>query len=141
MTRPKAQKAAQASPEAPEDPLADLREPEDRYPDGVEPTQGPEPVHIEPLEDMDGAPFPENVQEAFRVRMAGMVESNALVSEDDQQAAVDRIILAWHDDTVGLGFLHKGGRCGCHYLARIVVRSLLPVALDPEDEAQAAEVV
>ena len=46
-------------------------------------------------------------------------------------------VAAWHADTTAPGFLHRGGVCGCRYLARTALRATLgpPVPeADPEGE-------
>lgn len=100
--------AAKNAPQEPVDPLADLREPDDAQgaPGATqEPQEGPE----EPSVD--------------------------LVTQVDWDAARERAIAAWHADTVALGFLHKGGRCGCHYLSGVALTAVMPVGpdLDPEE--------
>lgn len=116
MTSPKARKAAQGRPrpqqEAPapeptaEDPLADLREPDDMTPREDEPEQEPEQGEVRPM-----------------------------VSQETHDAMLAEVIVAWHADPTALGFLHKAGRCGCRYLARVALRSVVPV-MTPEDEAE-----
>jgi hypothetical protein len=118
VTRSKTQQAAQPAPVAPEDPLADLREPSDaRYPDGVD-DQAPEASEEAP----------------------GLV---ALVTQERWDEAVAEVIAAWHADPTSLGFLHKnnGTMCGCRYLARIALTSAMPVQpeLEPEPEQAPAD--
>ena len=43
-------------------------------------------------------------------------------------------VVAMHADTTTLGFLHKGGNCGCHYIAGVILQAVMPVA--PETDAQ-----
>lgn len=133
-----AKKAASAKP-APADPLADLREPDDeaRYPtpDGQEQAQdGPEApgegdpltaLILERLEAAMAIPLdPDGVitDEARQMATALAVETAEQIAQVPVQAtnpedAVER----WHADTVAVGFLHKGGRCGCAYLARVIL--------------------
>lgn len=104
MTPPKARKAAQAAPEPQEDPLADLRE-DDLTP--REPETEPE----------DGAP---------------VGEVRPMVTQETHDAMVDEAVVAWHADTTAQGFLHKGTRCGCRYLAKIALRSVVPVMTEDD---------
>lgn len=160
MTPPKARKAAQAAPVAAPDPLADLREPEtdaSRYPmetDATRETAEPGDDTLETMvfealgaasacwETLDGAgEFQSEAAEAIGHDLVSAIRGMVtLVTEDDQQAQVDRMIVAWHDNTIALGFLHKGGRCGCHYLAKIAAQAIAPTLLDAEPEAVPAEV-
>lgn len=52
--------------------------------------------------------------------------------------AQTRIVAAWHRDRTAQGFAHKGGVCGCRFLARVALVAAVgePVALpdDVEDE-------
>ena len=91
------------------DPLADLREPEGATPPG--PPAAP-----------DVKPDPEPVDETH----------DALWHED----AATRITQAWHADTTSQGFAHKGGVCGCRYLARKALLAALgePVEALPDVE-------
>lgn len=115
MTPPKARKAAQAPTQAPEptqdDPLADLRD---------DPTPG------DLLENPDADP--ENPES---------VEVRPLVTQGIQDEMVTEVMTVWHADTVSLGFLHKGGACGCRYLAKVALRQVVPVLteadLEPRD--------
>lgn len=44
-------------------------------------------------------------------------------------------VAAWHADTTAPGFLHRGGVCGCRYLARTALRATLgPPVAEPEDD-------
>ena len=116
MTPPKARKAAQAPAQAPEptqdDPLADLRS-DDETPGAL-------------LDNPDADP--ENPE---------AVEVRPLVTQDTQDEMVTEVMTVWHADTVALGFLHKGGACGCRYLAKVALRQVVPVLteadLEPHD--------
>jgi len=132
-----AKKAAAAPPQTPPvDPLADLREDDAaRYPEeGQEgPQEGPEaPGEGNPLTQVLGEavgaasmcwdPKPEGVfdSEAASAIVDGLVadlQPHLQVEATTADEAVER----WHADTVAVGFLHKGGRCGCAYLARIIL--------------------
>lgn len=113
MTPPKARKATQAAPEPQNDPLADLREPDE--------TPGAEALSADGTEDA-----PEDA-----------VEVRPLVSQDLWDDLARESVVALHADTVALGFLHAGGACGCHYIAKTVLRHAVPVQrpedLEPQD--------
>lgn len=38
---------------------------------------------------------------------------------------VGQIVAGWHQDTTAQGFAHKGGACGCRYLAAGAVQALM----------------
>jgi hypothetical protein len=122
-----------------EDPLADLREDGDRYPadapqEGQDGPQGAQeaPGEGDPLAALVGEacgavsvcwmPTPEGV---FQSEAASAIVDDLLdairpmleVQALDADEAVER----WHKDTVAIGFLHKGGRCGCAYVARVIL--------------------
>lgn len=42
------------------------------------------------------------------------------------------IVAAYHADTVATGMLHKGGTCGCRYLAALALRTALGAPQEPE---------
>lgn len=135
-------KAAAPSP-APsttvEDPLADLREDPERYADQQAP-QGPAGAPDGPeagQEDPDplvtllyalqtaamgimGEPTQEDLDMARALATEAAVDlapALAPVAALEADEAVER----WHRDTVAVGFLHKGGRCGCAYVARVIL--------------------
>jgi hypothetical protein len=122
---PRAPKAPQAPPTAPTepvpgppppsvpvvDPLADLREPGPDLPPVVGDAQP------EVTEDQETEP-----------------ESGALVTQEDWDRKRDLAVVAMHADTTTLGFLHKGGRCGCHYIAGVILHAIMPVEPEPEPE-------
>lgn len=107
MTQPRPRKAAQAPSTAPVDPLADLR-------------------------DADDAPNVPREGQADETEAA--VEVRPMVTAATQEDLVAEVVVAWHNDTVATGFLHKGG-CGCRYLARLALRHAVPVMTD-EDMAE-----
>lgn len=131
---PRAKKAAPPEPTQ-EDPLADLREDDAaRYPqEGQEGPQKPSevPGDSDPLQtvlaealgaaSMCWDPAPEGVYQPEQATaiLTDLVEAVRpwTVQATDPDAAVER----WHADTVAVGFLHKGGRCGCAYLARVIL--------------------
>lgn len=135
MTRAKP-KPAQAT-ELPADPLADLRDDEDsaRYPeegqggaqDGLEDPEGADPLATLVGEaagavSMCWDPTPEG---EFQSEAASAIVDDLLdairpmlgVETGTAAEAVTR----WHADTVAVGFLHKGGRCGCRYIAQVIL--------------------
>lgn len=85
------------------DPLADLRPSEDTTPPGL------------PPEDMEAV-------QAIR--------PTAPQSFHDEARA--EIVAAFHGDTVATGMLHKGGTCGCRYLATLALRTALGAPQEPE---------
>lgn len=113
MTQAKARKPAQPPAQPPADPLADLRQDDDDRAPGLDAASG------EPLGG-DG--------EAVEVR--------PMVSEDLHAAMVAEAIATWHADRVSLGFLHSGGRCGCRYLARKMLGTVVPVTQDESDSGE-----
>ena len=130
--------AAQEAAQTPPDPLADLRDPDDtRYP----PQEGPQgaqeaagaPGETDPLstlvfealgaasacwEDLSSAG--EFQSDAARAIGDDLVDALRPMLET-QALDADEAVRRWHADTVALGFLHKGGRCGCAYIARVIL--------------------
>lgn len=135
MPRSTTAKKAAATP-PPADPLADLREDDDaRYPeDGQEgPQEGPAaPGEGDPLRTVLGEalgaasmcwdPAPEGV---FQPEQASAILDDlvgAIAQAQPVQAmTADEAVTRWHANTVAVGFLHKGGRCGCRYLAQVIL--------------------
>ena len=115
-----------------EDPLADLREDDTaRYPqEGQEGAQeGPEaPGEGDPLSTLVGEamgavsvcwdPTPTGVfmSEAASAIVDDLLD--AIRPSVTPPVDVDGVVERWHENTVALGFLHKGGRCGCRYIAQ-----------------------
>jgi hypothetical protein len=147
MTTP----AAEPTPEAPFDPLAAFRtEPQlATTPDVVPETDAPaivfdvDPDTDDPLaaivhqavgaasvcwEKPQGAGVFDDVKarDVADSLLYVLRSTQILAGPDDQEVAVAVLIAAWHADPTALGFLHKGGVCGCHYLANLSVRSILP---------------
>lgn len=91
------------------DPLADLRPADDQTPPPGDPTE----------EQPDGGAA---VPQPF--------------TKDFHDDAVPAVVLAFHQDTVAVGALHKGGTCACNYLARLALRAALgePVQAEPVQE-------
>lgn len=94
------------APTAPVDPLADLREDEDTPLEGSQPGQ-----------DAQEGP------------------GRALASQDDHDTARAEIVAAWHADTTAHGFVHRGGQCGCRYLADLALRTAFPIQANDADDA------
>jgi hypothetical protein len=46
------------------------------------------------------------------------------------------IVAAFHGDTVATGMLHKGGTCGCRYLATLALRTAPGAPQEPEVEQE-----
>lgn len=137
---PRATKPAQPAPNV--DPLADLREPDAaRYPDptvaqdgqnglqeapaATERPEGLETLVFEALgaasacwENLEGAGVFQSDQ-AKAIGDALVADLQPMLNPEPVQATTAQEAVArWHSDTVALGFLHKGGRCGCLYIAQ-----------------------
>lgn len=135
--------APSTTPSTPvEDPLADLREEGDRYGEqqgpgdagsteaDQGPTEGPnalETVILARLEAAMAIPLdPEGVITDDHRAMAQalateMAEELAPLVAPVQDLTWEAAVEVWHEDTVCLGFLHKGGRCGCRYIAQRIL--------------------
>jgi hypothetical protein len=61
-------------------------------------------------------------------------EGAPLATVDDRLEARAAMIAAWHADPVALGFLHRGGRCGCRYLAERALDAVAPLQGDEDPE-------
>lgn len=139
MTKASTRKAAQPAPATP-DPLADLRDGTDeRAMAPQEPEKAPQAPsqeevgaegpsllsspHMGLLEDEDGAPFGQDVQDAFLQRMTDALMDLAADPKAGDPAVIgwEQAVERWHADTVSLGFLHRGGRCGCRYIAQRIL--------------------
>lgn len=109
-----AAKKAAPPPAPPEDPLADLRDPEDVPP---VPVQGDE-VDVTEL-----------------AVMAEHGPAQLLVTQERHDEMVSEAVAAWHQDPTSQGFLHGGGQCGCRYIARLGLSTALPIqpAEEPEE--------
>lgn len=46
------------------------------------------------------------------------------------------IVAAFHGDTVATGMLHKGGTCGCRYLATLALRTALGAPQEADVELE-----
>lgn len=137
-TAAKAPAKSSPAPSTPvEDPLADLREdePDARYPEDGQngPQEGPgDPEGADPLATLVGEacgavsvcwdPAPEGV---FQSEAAAAVVDDLLDAIrpmlEVQALTADEAVERWHRDTVAVGFLHKGGRCGCRYVAQVIL--------------------
>lgn len=131
--------AAKPKPVPAEDPLADLREDDaTRYPqetpgdtqDGPEAPGEGDPLAVLLLErleaamaiplDPDGVITPEARQMATALAAETAIDLAPMLGSV-QATSADEAVERWHADTVAIGFLHKGGRCGCAYIARVIL--------------------
>lgn len=127
----------------PPDPLAALREPDAAGtppPVVAEPGEGTgegaDQAH--PLDTLVRATFlavtnagsDAEVMEHADAFLAILAAAQPLAEPVAREDSVSVVIAAWHADTTALGFLHKGGVCGCNYLARAALAGVLPVAGD-----------
>lgn len=128
--------AQEAQAASVEDPLADLREDDDRYPAQETPQGGQdgpgEDPEGDPLRTVLGEalgaasmcwdPVPEGV---FQPEQASEVLEDLVEAlkplQSVQATSTDEAVKRWHADTVAMGFLHKGGRCGCRYIAQVIL--------------------
>lgn len=135
---PRKAAAPSPAPSTPvEDPLADLREDSERYADQQTPQEGPQgaqetPGGEDPLSTLVGEacgavsmcwdPTPEG---EFQGEAASAIVDDLLDAIrpmlEVQALTADEAVERWHRDTVAVGFLHKGGRCGCAYVARVIL--------------------
>ena len=91
------------------------------------PTPAPDPLADLREADTTGPPAPpsENLEPA-------VVPLHSQAWHDRAEAET---VAAWHADTTAPGFLHRGGVCGCRYLARTGLRATLgPPVADAEVE-------
>lgn len=123
----------------PADPLADLREDDAaRYPE-----EGQGSPQDAPTGPGEGDPLQALLLERLEAAMAIPLDPDGLISGEARDMATalavetaadlapflgsvqvndaDEAVERWHNDTVALGFLHKGGRCGCPYIARVIL--------------------
>lgn len=106
-TRKPVQTPPDAATEGDTDPLADLREPEDLT--------------------------PRDAEEAEEVEDIAPVEAVTPVEWDQARHLA---VVAMHADTTAVGFLHRGGTCGCWYIAGTVLTAILPVQANQEGESE-----
>lgn len=100
--------------------------------------QRPAPA-VDPLADLrapesDPGLTAEPIAEAVKVRPTAGVEFH--------NEARAEIVAAFHGDTVATGMLHKGGTCGCRYLATLALQTVLGAPQEPvqdEDDAEGDE--
>jgi hypothetical protein len=100
-------------PTDPVDPLADLRDPAD-----LDPMAGP-------------VGFPDDTE--LPDEDLGPVYEGPLVTQEAWDEARRLAVVAMHEDTTTLGFLHKGGTCGCNYIAGVILQATMPVRLEDLD--------
>lgn len=112
--------APPAEPEPVADPLAALRDPaEDAR---TIPGQDQEAPQDDQGETQEDEPTPVG-----------------LVTQERWDEARREAVVAFHADTTAVGFLHKGGTCGCHYIAGVVLQAVLPVQHEDDDLEPAPE--
>lgn len=90
------------------DPLADLRE---EWGAGDEPPETPAP-------ETPAAP------------------ARKLTDPERHDEDVSVVVAAWHADPTSQGFVHRGGGCGCRYLAGVALNASHPRALADEAEVK-----
>lgn len=117
MGRPRQQTPA---PAAPEDPLADLREP-----DAPGLPEGPSVQGNPPEEE------PQDQPEDGEVR--------PMVTQEVWDEMVTEAVVAFHQDPTSQGFLHGGGQCGCRYIARVALQAAVPVVTEEDLEDKELE--
>lgn len=117
MARQPAKTTQPASP--PEDPLADLRQPDaPALPET--PVQGNQ-------EDLEPEP-PE------------VTDLRPMVTQEVWDEMVAEVVAAWHADPTSQGFLHGGGAvCGCRYMARVALQAAVPVVTEEDLEPKELE--
>lgn len=108
MTPQRTRKTAQAPPEPDVDPLADLRDPDEPTPETAEPAETP------PLDEREA------------------------VTTEEWDRARHLAVVAMHADTTAVGFLHRGGACGCWYVAGVTLTAVLPVQANQDEETEDA---
>jgi hypothetical protein len=98
------------------DPLADLREPD-------------------PLDPATPAGLAAQVRVAAALEAAKeeVAEVRTMVTQTTWDAMVSEAVAHLHADLTAQGFLHGGAACGCHYIARTVLR-VVPVMTDADME-------
>lgn len=143
-----AKKAAVPPPTPASDPLADLRDDGDaetRYPappsqEGAqEPPEAPgegDPLTAVILERLEaamalpldpdgilaGAPDKEAAtRQALGVMAADLADNLRPTLAPPDALTPREAVERWHADTVAVGILHRGGRCGCTYLAQTIL--------------------
>lgn len=80
------------------------------------------PAPVDPLADLRPNESDEHTLPPAEPEQAPVkVQVNAAYME---QAAKDTVA-QWHGDTTAAGILHRGGTCGCWYLARSAHRTAL----------------
>jgi hypothetical protein len=62
-----------------------------------------------------------------------IVKVRPTAGADFHAEARAEIVAAFHTDTVATGMLHKGGTCGCRYLAALALRTALGAPQEPDE--------
>lgn len=91
------------------------------------------PAPVDPLADLrapdtDPGLTAEPTPEVVKVRPTAGADFHA--------EARAEVVAAFHADTVATGMLHKGGTCGCRYLATLALRTALGA---PQEHAEAED--
>lgn len=112
----------------PEDPLADLREPDDAPTDL--------PAQHDPIGSQCQVP---DCPEAHDPEPVAVVNIRPMVTQGIHDEMVAEAVAAFHVDPTSQGFLHGGGQCGCRYIARIALQAAVPVVTEADLEEQELE--
>jgi hypothetical protein len=51
-------------------------------------------------------------------------------------AAVTEVVDRWHGDRIAVKYAHKGGSCGCRYLADLALRTVLGAPVQVSDDGE-----
>lgn len=140
MARPKAPSTPPST--TVDDPLADLRDDDARYPEPEGPgapagdavdlgsIEDPNPLETLILARLEAAmaiPLDEggtltaDHRAMAQVLASEMAQELAPMLAPVQDLTWEAAVEVWHENTVALGFLHKGGRCGCRYIAQTIL--------------------
>lgn len=123
----------------PEDPLADLREPDDAPTDlpaqhdpiGRQAPDCPECPDAEPGMGCAACGKP--------VEVLAVTDIRPMVTQGIHDEMVAEAVAAFHADPTSQGFLHGGGQCGCRYIARIALQAAVPVVTEADLEERELE--
>lgn len=91
--------------------------------------RAPAKAPIDPLADLRG---PEDDTPPDTDGTAYVVPVVEAVTPEEWDRLRALTILAWHNDTTALGFLHKG-QCACQYLAGVALQAVVPVQANQEE--------
>lgn len=93
------------------------------------PAPTPPADELESLREEWGGPDDEPTSEPAPEAADGAAPARPLVTEGDRTEDVAVMVAAWHADPTAVGFVHRGGMCGCRYLARVASDAALPVVI------------